>query len=76
MPSLWHCAAILFALNLPHALADVQVKGFAQTGSAPGKLTISGEQVMAWQDRVPQTHATLCTSSGVSWYSTCRCATR
>jgi len=46
MPSLWHCAAILFALYLPHALADVQVKGFAQTGSAPWRLTIPGKQIM------------------------------
>ncbi len=59
MPSLWHCAAILFALYLPHALGDVQVKGFAQTGSAPGRLTIPGKQKMTWHDRVPQTHATL-----------------
>ena len=42
MPILWHRATILVLLVIPHALAEVQVKGFAQTGSAPGKLTIPG----------------------------------
>lgn len=48
MPLLRHCAALLLALYLPHALAEVQVKGWAPTGSAPGKLYIPSEQIMAW----------------------------
>ena len=42
MPLSRHCAIALVLLVCPHALAEVQVKGFAQTGSAPGKLTIPG----------------------------------
>ena len=40
-----HCAVVLVTLIVPHALAEVQVKGYAQTGSAPGKLTIPGELI-------------------------------
>lgn len=42
MPFSRHCAITLILLVVPHALAEVQVKGFAQTGSAPGKLAIPG----------------------------------
>ena len=43
MPLSWHRAIVLVLLVIPAlALAEVQVKGFAQTGSAPGKLTIPG----------------------------------
>ena len=45
MPLLSYCAVILISIVVPHALAEVQVKGYAETGSAPGKLTIPGELI-------------------------------
>ena len=42
MPFSRRFAVSLVLLVIPHALAEVQVKGFAQSGSAPGKLTIPG----------------------------------
>ena len=47
MPALRHWTVLLVALHLPYAFSEVQVKGFAQTGSAPGKLTILGKLIMS-----------------------------
>ena len=49
MPALRHWTVLLVALHLPYAFSEIQVKGFAQTGSAPGKLTILGELIMSLQ---------------------------
>ena len=46
MRSVWHSATLFIALYVQYTLAEVQVSGFAQTGSAPGKLTIPGEEAM------------------------------
>ena len=46
MRYLWQIATLLVAWYVQHTLAEVQVSGFAQTGSAPGKLTIPGKEAM------------------------------
>ena len=51
MPLLRLCAVLSVYLVIPHALAEVQVKGFAQTGSAPGKLTIPGGLIIPVESR-------------------------
>ena len=43
MVYLWHCATLIVASYITHTLAEVQVSGFAKTGSAPRKLTIPGK---------------------------------
>lgn len=43
MRCLWHIATLFIMLYVRHTLAEVQVSGFAQAGSAPGKLIIPGK---------------------------------